>query len=75
MMGQEFGQNGKLVSFSNLFDYSTLSTLKASLRLPIPQNYKIIVQNEGNNSKIIDDLINNIYHNNKKINELIKEMT
>lgn len=74
MMGQEFGQNGKLVSFSNLFDYSTLSTLKASLHLPIPQNYKIIVQNEGNNSKIIDDIINNIYHNNKKINELTNQI-
>lgn len=67
MMGQEFGQNGKLVAFSNLFDYSTLSTLKASLRLPIPQNYEIKISNEFQNNDIVNKYINNIYNNNKAI--------
>lgn len=70
MMGQEFGQNGKLVAFSNLFDYSTLSTLKASLHLPVPQNYAIKISDDIVNTKEVNKYINNIYNNNKKIQEL-----
>lgn len=37
IMGQEFGDNGKLIKFSNLFDYSTPETLRASTWLPTPR--------------------------------------
>lgn len=73
MMGQEFGQNGKLVAFSNLFDYTSIETLKASLRLPVPQKYKLEIE-VGENQKQIQKLVESIYHNNKKIQELYKEL-
>lgn len=40
-MGQEFGDNGKLIKFSNLFDYSTPETLRASTWLPTPRQLYI----------------------------------
>jgi hypothetical protein len=41
-MGYEFDDNGKYVGWSDLFDYSTIDTLKASEYLPIPDgvNYE-----------------------------------
>ena len=41
IMGQEFGDNGKLIKFSNLFDYSTPETLRASTWLPTPRQLYI----------------------------------
>ena len=38
IMGQEFGDDGKLVKYSNLFDYSSLETLQASSWLPTPRD-------------------------------------
>ena len=43
-MGQEFGDNGKLIKFSNLFDYSTPETLRASTWLPTPR--KLYITND-----------------------------
>lgn len=40
-MGQEIGQDGRLIKFSNLFDYSTPETLRASTWLPIPRRLYI----------------------------------
>lgn len=36
-MGLSFDGNGKYVGWSNLFDYSSLSTIKASEYLPMPK--------------------------------------
>jgi hypothetical protein len=36
-MGYEFDDNGKYVGWSDLFDYSTIDTIKASEALPIPE--------------------------------------
>lgn len=41
-MGQEFGDDGRLIKWSNLFDYSSQQTLKASLWLPTPRNVRIL---------------------------------
>lgn len=37
IMGQEFGDDGKLVKYSNLFNYDSLETLQASSWLPTPR--------------------------------------
>ena len=36
--------NGKLIGWSDLFDYSTVETLEASLELPIPNHKKFSVK-------------------------------
>lgn len=41
VMGQEVGDDGKIIKYSNLFDYSSLETLQASLWLPVPKNFKV----------------------------------
>lgn len=38
IMGQEFGDGGRLIKWSNLFRYDTQETLSASLWLPTPKN-------------------------------------
>ena len=45
-MGQEFGDDGKLIKYSNLFDYSSLETLQASSWLPTPRGTYITLNPE-----------------------------
>ena len=45
-MGQCFDTNGKYIGWSNLFDYSTEETLRASEYLPMPQKIRHIVVND-----------------------------
>lgn len=61
-MGQEFDDNGKYIGWSNLFDYSSIDTLKASQRLPLPTNTTFIKADSGiditNNIKAIEAAAN-----------------
>lgn len=41
-MGQEFGDDGRLIKWSNLFDYSSPELLGTSLWLPTPRNIKVL---------------------------------
>lgn len=45
-MGQEFGDDGKLIKYSNLFDYSSLETLQASSWLPTPRGIYITLNQD-----------------------------
>lgn len=45
-MGQEFGSNGKLIKWSNLFNYNSLEELQASTWLPTPR--KLYITNDQN---------------------------
>ena len=45
IMGLSFDDNGKYIGWSNLFDYSTLSTLEASEHLPLPKKVKYSFSN------------------------------
>lgn len=47
IMGQEFGDDGKLIKYSNLFDYSSLEALQASSWLPTPRGTHINLNQEG----------------------------
>lgn len=78
IMGQSF-DNGVYVGWSNLFDYSTIETLKASKELPIPRGTKFI-ENNASKYNIDEDLdeILAIKHNKAKrlrlIGKLIKKI-
>ena len=43
-MGSVFDKNGKYVGWSNLFDYSTSETLKASQELPMPTGKRLFTK-------------------------------
>lgn len=47
IMGQEFGKDGRLIKWSNLFDYSSLGTLAASTWLPTPRSLYINNNQDG----------------------------
>ena len=47
-MGQLFGDDGKLIKWSNLFDYSSPETLRAAVWIPLPR--KIFIENNSNTS-------------------------
>ena len=42
IMGQVFGHDGKLVKYSDLFDYTNLQTLQASTWLPTPRKLQVL---------------------------------
>lgn len=44
-MGQEFGDDGRLIKWSNLFDYSSPEMLRTSLWVPIPR--KVFIDNNS----------------------------
>ena len=48
IMGQEFGDDGRLVKWSNLFDYSSPEMLRTSLWLPTPR--RIFIDNNSDTS-------------------------
>lgn len=48
IMGQEFGDDGRLIKWSNLFNYSSPEMLAASLWLPLPR--KIFIENNSDTS-------------------------
>lgn len=56
-MGLSFDGNGRYVGWSNLFDYSSLETIKASEYLPMPKKKVYEVTSSGTN---IDSFIVNI---------------
>ena len=56
IMGQEFGDDGKLIKYSNLFDYNTLETLQASSWLPTPRGTYITLNQEGSGLDITEQL-------------------
>lgn len=56
-MGLSFDGNGRYVGWSNLFDYSSLETIKASEYLPMPKKKVYEVTSTGTN---IDSFIVNI---------------
>ena len=56
-MGLSFDGNGRYVGWSNLFDYSSESSIKASENLPMPKRIKYTVSQDGFN---IDEYINQI---------------
>lgn len=56
-MGLSFDGNGRYVGWSNLFDYSSLETIKASEYLPMPKKKVYEVTSSGFN---IDSFIVNI---------------
>jgi hypothetical protein len=43
-MGNEIGDDGKIIKYSDLFDYSSKETLLASTWLPTPK--KVFITNE-----------------------------
>ena len=55
-MGQEFGDDGKLIKYSNLFDYSSLETLQASSWLPTPRGTWLTLDNEEPGLDITEQL-------------------
>lgn len=57
IMGLSFDGNGRYVGWSNLFDYSSLETIKASEYLPMPKKKVYEVTPSGSN---IDSFIVNI---------------
>lgn len=48
MMGTEIDDNGIYQGWSDIFDYTNLQTLKASEKLPIPQNVELITIDKQN---------------------------
>lgn len=68
-MGQCFDTNGKYIGWSNLFDYSTSETLRASEYLPMPQKIRHIVINDTSitRSNLTKQLINTTDENQKDI--------
>ena len=56
IMGQEFGDDGKLIKYSNLFDYSSLEALQASSWLPTPRGTYITLNQEGPGLDITEQL-------------------
>lgn len=67
IMGQEFGDDGRLIKWSNLFDYSSPQTLKASLWVPTPRNVRIFNNSQDNSVERfnIDRQLSDIsYYNN-----------
>lgn len=56
IMGQEFGDDGKLIKYSNLFDYSSLETLQASSWLPTPRGTYITLNSEEPGLDITEQL-------------------
>lgn len=63
-MGQNYDSNGIYVGWSNLFDYTSLRTLEASKRLPIPKGIEADrVQNADGAALLtsdIDNLLDNV---------------
>lgn len=57
IMGLSFDSNGRYVGWSNLFNYSSKSALKASEDLPMPRKIKYTVSQDGVN---IDSFISQI---------------
>lgn len=61
-MGQEFDDNGKYIGWSNLFDYSSPETLRASQRLPLPTGATFVKADTGiditDNIRAIESAIN-----------------
>lgn len=55
-MGQEFGDDGKLIKYSNLFNYDSLETLQASSWLPTPRGTYINLNQEGPGLDITEQL-------------------
>lgn len=54
IMGQEFGDDGRLIKWSNLFDYSSPEMLKQSLWLPTPRNIRIYNNEENSPAEQFD---------------------
>lgn len=75
-MGYEFDDNGKYVSWSDLFDYSSIETLKASEYLPMPNKITYIKGSENAidiTKQIID--INNLEIKIQELQQLIPNTT
>lgn len=76
LMGLSFDDNGTYVGWSTLFDYSSLSTLKASEYLPMPKKkvYKLNNTTGLDIGKYVNDIIESEKAGNrvKKINTYVK---
>ena len=47
IMGQSYDSNAAYIKWSPYFDYTTLKTLEASKKLPVPKGYPVISDAEG----------------------------
>ena len=70
LMGMEFSDSGIYQGWSNLFDYSTIETLRASENLAAP-NFKVYEYNE--NGIDINDEINKVAKIENELTELRKD--
>ncbi len=68
IMGFEFKKDGTLLEWSNLFDYSSIDTLQASLWLPMPNNVQI-------ESSTLEESDINVSEQVSKINQLTTQLT
>jgi hypothetical protein len=66
-MGYEFDDNGKYINWSDLFDYSSIETLKASEYLPIPDGVNYEKKDTGFD---ITNQISNITSKNTKAEKI-----
>lgn len=76
IMGQNYDSNGIYVGWSNLFDYTSLRTLEASKRLPIPKGIEAVqVPNNNKNAALltadIDALLENVSNEELRDNGVI----
>lgn len=69
-MGYEFDDNGKYLGWSNLFDYSSIDTLRASEYLPIPEGVKYVKSDTGFD---ISDYISKIASKTTKVEKIRAE--
>ena len=71
IMGHNFDENGLYIGWSNLFDYSTLGSLKASEYLPMPKRLLYI---EGTNGLDISEQLQSVIQIESNIKQLNNEI-
>lgn len=77
VMGFNFDDNGKLIGWSDLFDYSTKETLDSSCSLPTPRNSKWAKSLNGINLDEFAQKAHEVYDNGLDVvkrNDLINEI-
>lgn len=67
IMGQEFGEDGRLIKYSNLFNFSSLEAIQASSWLPTPKNIRVFenISDIWEEAKTADTTNNNNKQRNK----------
>lgn len=76
IMGQDFGEDGVMIKYSNLFSFQSLDTLKASLRLPTPRRLRVNFDNNNPGYNVTEHLkkFANVGDNYAKKIEIVAEL-